>query len=77
MPLKSGKSDKVVSENIAELRASGRPQDQAVAIAMHKAKEPEKKKKKDAKDKESKKHSYPMPPSRFQKRDTDGSGEKY
>lgn len=73
MPLKSGKSQKVVSENIAELRASGRPQDQAVAIAMEKAKESKKDKKKEP----PKKKAYPMPPSRFQKRDTDGNGEKY
>lgn len=37
MPLKKGKSDKVVSQNIRELRKSGRPQDQAVAIAMREA----------------------------------------
>ena len=37
MPLKSGKSKKVVSGNIAELMMSGRPQKQAVAIAMSKA----------------------------------------
>ncbi len=34
MPLKSGKSAKTVSSNIRELRASGRPQKQAVAIAL-------------------------------------------
>ena len=34
MPLKSGKSDKAVSENIAELMAAGYPQKQAIAIAM-------------------------------------------
>jgi hypothetical protein len=37
MPLKKGSSDKTVSENIAELVRSGRPQDQAVAIAMREA----------------------------------------
>lgn len=37
MPLKRGSSKKVISENIAELRRSGRPQDQAIAIAMSKA----------------------------------------
>ncbi len=37
MPLKKGKSRKVVSENISELVHSGRPQKQAIAIAMHEA----------------------------------------
>lgn len=37
MPLKSGRSKKVISENIAELRRSGRPAAQSVAIAMDKA----------------------------------------
>lgn len=37
MPLRKGKSDKAVSQNIAELRRSGRPKDQAVAIAMREA----------------------------------------
>lgn len=33
MPLKKGSSQKVISANIAELRRSGRPPDQAAAIA--------------------------------------------
>lgn len=37
MPLKHGSSKKVVSENIRELMHSGRPQRQAVAIAMKKS----------------------------------------
>jgi hypothetical protein len=37
MPLKKGKSKKAVSYNIRELRRSGRPQKQAIAIAMRKA----------------------------------------
>lgn len=34
MPLKKGKSKAVVSANISELMKSGRPKDQAVAIAL-------------------------------------------
>lgn len=37
MPLKKGSSKKVISENIKELMHSGRPQKQAIAIAMHNA----------------------------------------
>lgn len=42
MPLKEGKSRKVVSYNIRLLRREGYPQRQAVAIAMRKAKIPRK-----------------------------------
>ncbi|ELC6296661.1 hypothetical protein RJO53_002806 [Enterobacter hormaechei] len=37
MPLKKGKSKKVIGENIATEMKSGKPKDQAIAIAMSKA----------------------------------------
>lgn len=37
MPLKKGSGDKVVSQNIKTEIAAGRPQKQAVAIALSKA----------------------------------------
>lgn len=45
MPLLGGKSDSVVSQNIAELIRSGHPRDQAVAIAMDQAGRSRRKKK--------------------------------
>jgi hypothetical protein len=45
MPLKPGKSDKVVSKNIKEMVAAGHPQDQAVAAALSKKREAPKSKK--------------------------------
>lgn len=41
MPLESGNSRKAVSDNIRELRKSGRPERQAIAIALSNARRSE------------------------------------
>lgn len=44
MPLQKGKSNAVIGNNIRELRDSGHPQNQAIAIAMKQAGKTRKKK---------------------------------
>lgn len=44
MPLKKGRSKKVISANIKELKGAGYKQNQAIAIAMDSAKKKKKKK---------------------------------
>jgi hypothetical protein len=53
MPLMRGSSKEVISSNISELRRSGYPEKQAVAIALSNARRGKKHAKKDAKGKKS------------------------
>jgi len=46
MPLRKGRSKKVISQNIAREIRAGRPRKQAIAIAMSKAGKSRRKKKK-------------------------------
>ena len=46
MPLKKGRSKKVISQNIATERRAGKPKNQAIAIAFSKAGKTRKKSKK-------------------------------
>jgi len=71
MPLKKGSSEKVISENIAELRRAGHPAAQAAAIAYREAGE-----KKDMGKKYDQKGGMgaSCPAGRMSKKDGDASG---
>ena len=71
MPLIKSGSKEAREKNIAKEIASGKDPKQAVAIGYSVQREAKKDKKKAA---PPKKKEYPMPPSRFQKRDADGNG---
>lgn len=44
MPLKKGKSQKIISSNIRKLRSEGFPEKQSIAIALNTAKKRKKRK---------------------------------
>ena len=75
MPLRTGSSKRAISENISELKKSGRPQKQAIAIAMDKAGKGRKQQKKGTERISSQTaHSERKP--RKQKMNTDYRGKK-
>lgn len=45
MPLKKGKSKKVISSNVSKLEREGYPHEQSIAIALENARKKKKKKK--------------------------------
>lgn len=59
MPLKPGKSPKVVSQNISEMVASGHPHEQAVAAALSNARRHPGRKADDARPKDPQAYAYP------------------
>ena len=74
MPLVKGKSKKVISSNISELRHSGRPEKQAIAIAMSEAGKSRKSTKGESKMKE-KKMDKKMPKKKDSMKMPKGKGE--
>ena len=64
MPLKKGKSDKIIKANIVESIKSGKPRNQAIAIALSTAGKKKTAKKKASKRKPNEAFMKPMTPSK-------------